>query len=336
MLLRQLFDPDTSTYTYLVADEQTREAALIDPVREQVDRDLGLVRELGLALRYALDTHVHADHVTATGMLRELTGCTTVGSKLGAACADVHIGGGDRLPLGSLTIEVLATPGHTDDSVSYRVEDNVFTGDAMLVRGTGRTDFQNGDANQLYDSITRVLFALPAATRVWPGHDYRGHTVSTIEEERRFNPKVAGKTREEFVAIMKNLGLPRPRYMDVAVPANRACGESSVNQSEPRWTEVLEITPAELDNLPTGVRVIDVREREEFEGEFGHLPQARLVPLGTLRQAAADWSRVQPVLLVCRSGRRSLDAARQLVQLGFEQVMNLDGGMIAVRRQGAR
>ncbi len=226
MIFRQLFDSDSSTYTYLVADPQSRKAALIDPVLEQVDRDLQFVDELGLELAYVFDTHVHADHVTASGVLRERTGCTVIGGIGGASCADRHVGDGDEIRVGNLWIRVLATPGHTDDSVSYLVGDRVFTGDALLVRANGRTDFQNGDSGQLFDSITRVLFALPDDTLVYPGHDYKGRTVTTIGEEKRHNPRVAGKSREEFAQIMANLGLPRPKLIDIAVPANRECGKS--------------------------------------------------------------------------------------------------------------
>lgn len=224
MLLRQLYDRESSTYTYLLADEATGEAALIDPVREQVDRDLRLVTELGLTLGYVLDTHAHADHVTGSGALRERTGARAVASRNGPECADIRVAHGDVIRLGALEIEVLETPGHTDDSVSFRVGGEVFTGDALFVRGTGRTDFQNGDPEALYRSISEVLFALPDDTRVWPGHDYRGHTVSTIGEEKRFNPRVAGKDRAAFVEIMRHLDLPRPAKIDTAVPANRACG----------------------------------------------------------------------------------------------------------------
>ena len=226
MLLRQLFDPESSTYTYLLADPTARVAALVDPVREQINRDLQLVRELGLELVFAIETHVHADHVTGAGKLRQLTGARTVVSRRGPSCADLALGHGDELELGALRIEVLATPGHTDDSLSYLVGDDVLTGDALFVRGTGRTDFQRGDPGQLYDSITQVLFALPDDTRVWPGHDYRGMTMSTIGEEKRHNPRVAGRSRAEFIQIMQELQLPPPKKLHEAVPANLACGES--------------------------------------------------------------------------------------------------------------
>ncbi|HLT31193.1 MAG TPA: MBL fold metallo-hydrolase [Myxococcaceae bacterium] len=224
MIFRQLFDADSSTYTYLIADPQTGDAALIDPVLEQVERDLRVLRELDLTLSHVLETHVHADHVTASGVLREKTGCTVVAGELGAQCADVQVGEGDEIRVGSLRVQVLATPGHTDDSLSFVVGDRVFTGDALLIRGTGRTDFQNGEPGQLYDSITRKLFRLPETTRVFPGHDYKGWTESTIGEERRHNPRIAGKDREQFIELMNGLELGMPKRIDVAVPANRACG----------------------------------------------------------------------------------------------------------------
>lgn len=224
MFLRQLFDSESSTYTYLLADPVTKQAALIDPVDGQIDRDLKLVGELGLELVYVLETHVHADHVTAAGELRRRTGARSAASASGAPCIDLKLADGDVLKLGEIAIHVLATPGHTDDSVSFLAEGHVFTGDALLIRGTGRTDFQNGSAEALHDSITRVLFALPDETVVLPGHDYKGLSQSSIGEEKAHNPRLARKTRAEFVSLMENLGLPPPKRLDVAVPANRACG----------------------------------------------------------------------------------------------------------------
>jgi sulfur dioxygenase len=224
MLIRQLFDRETSTYTYLVADETTREAVLIDPVREQIGRDLRLVDELGLRLRFVLETHVHADHVTSASEIAERTGARTAASSLGARCAHIHLQDGDVLQLGALELRAVATPGHTRDSMSFVIGDHVFTGDALLVRGTGRTDFQSGDAGALYDSITGKLFTLPDATTVWPGHDYRGHAASTIGEEKRHNPRLAGKTRAQTIAILQALKLDPPKHIAQAVPANLACG----------------------------------------------------------------------------------------------------------------
>lgn len=229
MIFRQLFDADTWTYTYLLGDEQTRQALLIDPVREQVDRDLKLIDELGLKLAYVLDTHVHADHVTGAGLLRERTGATTAGGKSGAKCVDRRLAHGEPIEVGAIKLVALETPGHTDDSLSFLVGNMVFTGDALFVRGTGRTDFQNGDPGRLYDSITEVLFTLPDDTLVYPGHDYRGMTVSTVGEEKRHNPRVGGKGRDEFIRIMRSLGLPQPRKIHEAVPANKACGVAPVS-----------------------------------------------------------------------------------------------------------
>jgi glyoxylase-like metal-dependent hydrolase (beta-lactamase superfamily II) len=228
MQIRQLFDAESSTYTYLVADPATRQAALIDTVREKVDRDLRLVEELGLRLVLILDTHVHADHVTGAGVLRERTGARSIASSLGAPCVDRAVRGGDTVELGGLRFDVLGTPGHTDDGVCFRAPGAVFTGDTLLIRGCGRADFQNGDPGSLYDSITGVLFALPDDTAVWPGHDYQGQTTSSIGEEKRFNPRLVGagglRSRDEFIALMNGLHLPPPKKIDIAVPANKACG----------------------------------------------------------------------------------------------------------------
>jgi sulfur dioxygenase len=228
MLLRQLFDQESATYTYLLADEAGGEAVLIDAIKENIDRDLGLVQDLGLRLVHVLDTHVHADHVTAAGLIAERTGARSVAGRLGPSCADLRLGHGDVLRFGACELKALETPGHTDDSLSYLTDGHVFTGDALLIRGCGRTDFQNGNAMQLYDSITRVLFSLPDQTLVHPAHDYRGFTVSTIGEERRLNPRIAGKSLDEFVAIMDELELPAPRRIMEAIPANRACGRPEV------------------------------------------------------------------------------------------------------------
>lgn len=228
MLLRQLFDAESSTFTYLVADTDQRVAALIDPVLGQVGRDLDLLRQLGLELALVLDTHVHADHVTAAHELRKRTGARTAASEVGAPCVDRKLAHGDELKLGGLIVRALATPGHTDDSMSFALDadgqTHLFTGDTLLIRGTGRTDFQNGSPHALFDSITRVLFAFEDGAIVLPGHDYKGFTRSTVGEERHYNPRLAGKSAEEFIAIMNALDLPKPKKLDLAVPANRACG----------------------------------------------------------------------------------------------------------------
>ena len=226
MLFRQLFEPVTSTYTYLIADEASREAVLIDPVVEELPKYKALLEELQLHLVYSLETHVHADHVTAADRLRQELGSRSVVHRDGGApCADVKVDGGDELRVGSLVFKVLYTPGHTSGDVSYLLGDRVFTGDALLIGGCGRTDFQEGSADRLYDSIHTQLFSLPDETLVFPGHDYKGRTVSTIGEERATNARLGnGRSREDFVALMNGLNLPYPRFIDRAVPANRQCG----------------------------------------------------------------------------------------------------------------
>ncbi len=228
MLFRQLFDHETSTYTYLLADEATREAVLIDPVLEQVERDLQVIRELGLTLVWALDTHVHADHVTGLGTLREKTGCKTVlSARAAVGCADRPVKQGDSVTFGAHHIEVRETPGHTDGCLTYVTGDRrmAFTGDALLIRGCGRTDFQQGDARTLYRSIHTQVFSLPDETLLYPGHDYKGRTVTTVREEKQWNPRLgAGRTVDEFVDIMAKLQLAYPKKIDVALPANLRCG----------------------------------------------------------------------------------------------------------------
>jgi glyoxylase-like metal-dependent hydrolase (beta-lactamase superfamily II) len=224
-MLQQLFDPASSTYTYLLADEATREAVVIDPVLEQAERDARLLRDAGLRLRFVLDTHVHADHVTGAQALKQATGAITcVCGDCGTWGYDRELEDGDVVVFGGERIDVIATPGHTPGSVCFHWRDAVFTGDTLLIGGCGRTDFQHGSAAELYDSITGRLFTLDDATRVLPGHDYHGRQASTIGDERRTNPRLLGRTREEFVQLMANLALPLPSRIHEAVPANMAGG----------------------------------------------------------------------------------------------------------------
>ena len=226
MNIRQLFDRNSSTYSYLVWDETTREAAIIDSVREQLARDTRLIRELDLQLKFALETHVHADHITASGLLRERFGCRVgVHNRVGSDCPDIKLNDEDRIPLGEQQLEVLYTPGHTDTDVCYLGDGMVFTGDILLIHGSGRTDFQSGDAARSYDSITGRLFTLPEETVVYPAHDYNGFTASTIGEEKRFNPRLGGgKSREAYIELMQGMALDKPGLIDIAVPGNQACG----------------------------------------------------------------------------------------------------------------
>jgi sulfur dioxygenase len=225
MLFRQLYDSESSTYTYLLADLELKAAILVDPVLERVARDFQLLQELNLSLHYCLETHIHADHITGTGRLRELTGCLSIVPEHAAECADRQIRDRETLELGSIAIEAISTPGHTDSHMAYSVNgERVLTGDALFIRGCGRTDFQNGDASTLYDSVTQRLFTLPDRTLVYPAHDYRGHTVSTIGEEKTWNPRFVGRDRANFIQLMNDLDLSDPKKMMQAIPANELCG----------------------------------------------------------------------------------------------------------------
>ncbi len=361
MLFRQLFDPETSSYSYLLADEETREAVLIDSVREQVDRDAGLVAELGLRLVAALETHVHADHVTGAGLLRERLGCRiVVGVRTGVLTADRRVAAGDRIPFGRHDLEVRETPGHTDGCVTYvcHEEGLAFTGDALLIRGCGRTDFQQGDAETLFRSVRDEILSLPPETRLYPAHDYMGRTVTTVAEERRFNPRLGdARSRAEFVALMAGLHLAYPRRMDEAVPANMASGVTEpepvtpLQQAADRWAPVgttpsgVPVVSAEWVGAHVGeVRLVDVREPPEFCGVLGHIEGAELVPLATLEASVRAWDRGAPIVTVCAYGTRSGKAALLLRDHGFERVASLHGGMVrwaelelpAVERRGGR
>ncbi len=225
MIFRQLFHTESSTWTYLVATRSGRQAVLIDPVDGMTDMYLELLGQLGLRLALAIDTHTHADHITALGALQDRTGCVTVmGEFARAQGLSRQVRDGEVIACDGLELETMFTPGHTSESCSFRLRDRVFTGDVLLYRGTGRTDFQGGDAHKSWDSIVNRLFRLPDETLVYAGHDYKGWTVSAIGEEKRFNPRLAGKTETEYVQLMENLNLPRPALMDIAVPANLACG----------------------------------------------------------------------------------------------------------------
>ena len=225
MIFRQLFERESCTYTYLLADGRGADAVIIDPVKGEVTAYRRLLEELELTLSYAIDTHIHADHVTALGDLRNALGCATVmGEPDPAPCVSRTVADGDVLQVGSISLTAMHTPGHTDNSYCFVMSDRVFTGDTLLIRGTGRTDFQNGDPAAAYDSLFHKVLLLPEATFVYPGHDYKGWTVSTIGEERRHNPRLQVTSAAQYVAIMNSLNLPHPRMMDVAIPANLACG----------------------------------------------------------------------------------------------------------------
>lgn len=230
LFFRQLFEKESSTYTYLLADTQTKEAVIIDPVLETIDRDLKIIKELGLDLKVAVNTHCHADHITSTGLMKKrLTGLKSAISRFSGATADILLTEGDKISFGKHYLTARATPGHTDGCMTLVLEDQhmAFTGDALLIRGCGRTDFQQGCPKTLYSSVHQKIFTLPDQCLVYPAHDYLGQTVSTVGEERQFNPRLT-KSLEEFVDIMNNLNLPKPKKIDIAVPANLVCGVHQV------------------------------------------------------------------------------------------------------------
>ena len=348
MIFRQLFDAKAFAYSYLLADEATREAVLIDAVYEQFQRDAALINELGLTLRFTLDTHVHADHVTAAWLFRHRCGSRVgVGRHAGTTGHDLALGDGDRVPFGTRWLTVRATPGHTNGCVTFVLDDQsmAFTGDALLIRGAGRTDFQDGDPRALFASVRGRIFTLPDHALLFPAHDYAGRTGTSVAEEKAFNPRLGGTRSEgDFVGFMTNLDLPPPQRMSLAVPANLVCGEPSreaLSAMASSWAPVVR-TYAGVPEVPLTwlvehrreVRLVDVREPGEFDGELGHIDGAELLPLSHLRGALAGWDRDSSLVVVCRSGARSAQAALILEGAGFSRVANLAGGMIAWRGAG--
>ncbi len=350
LIFRQLFDPQSSTYTYLLADPATREAVLIDPVFEHARRDAALVEELGLKLRFTLETHVHADHVTGAALLRQSLGSRiAVARDGGAQGADRQLADGDSVAFGKRSLEVRATPGHTSGCLTYVLDDRsmAFTGDALLIRGCGRTDFQEGDAHRLFASVRGRIFSLPEDCTLYPAHDYKGLTASSVGEEKMYNPRLAETIGEgDFVGYMTNLGLPHPKLMDVAVPANMQCGQPPIDAGAAgaapgqdwaplayTFAGIWEIQPNTLEENLAGVNVIDVREPEEYSGSLGHIAGAKLVPLGSLMRDLDSLPRDKPIVVVCRSGARSAQATVLLRNKGVERVANLAGGMLRWRAQ---
>lgn len=326
-MILQLFDAPSSTYTYLVFDEATREAAIIDPVLGHADRDLAELARHGLALRWILDTHVHADHETGANALKAATNAATA---VGAACESVGhdraLRDGDALTLGRAAILVMATPGHTPGSVSYRWGDNVFTGDALLIEGCGRTDFQGGNSDTLFDSVTGKLFALPDATIVWPGHDYRFRASSTIGHEKRCNPRLAGKTRAEFCELMANLKLAPPKLIDQAVPANRHGG--ALHSGEPVLPMVMaRDIGREFDAARDAL--VDLRDEDQVRAD--PLKDALRADGNDIERLIAIARSHRRVFLICHTGRRSLMAADQLLKAGCDNAWSVTGGMLALR-----
>ena len=338
MIFRQLFDSVSGTYTYLLASRRGAEALLIDPVLEKVDRYIQLIEELDLRLVKAVDTHLHADHITGLGALRDRTQCVTVmGERSKVDVVSMRLSDGDRLTIEGLALDVIYTPGHTDDSYSFVMRDRVFTGDTLLIRGTGRTDFQNGDARAQYDSIFNKLLRLPDETMVFPAHDYKGETVSTIAEEKAFNPRLQVKSVDEYAELMSKLNLPNPKMMDVAVPANMRVGLAQEEIARRGWA----VSAQEAIRLTgrTDVVLVDLRERSERE-KHGVIPGSLHAPYpdlganvrsgGMLNELARATGK--RIVFYCAFGERSAMAVRAAQDAGLASACHIAGGIDAWRK----
>jgi glyoxylase-like metal-dependent hydrolase (beta-lactamase superfamily II)/rhodanese-related sulfurtransferase len=340
MLFRQLFDQTSGTYSYLLASRRGGEALIIDPVLEKVDRYLQLVRELDLKLVKAVDTHMHADHITGLGALRDKTRCTTVmGEQTKADVVSIRLTDGDKLTIEGLALDVLYTPGHTDDSYSFVMPDRVFTGDTLLIRGTGRTDFQNGDARQQYESIFGRLLKLPESTLVYPAHDYKGDTVSTIGEEKTYNPRLQVKSVDEYVELMNNLKLANPKMMDVAVPANMKVGLHQEEVARRGWAVTAEQGLA-LVGKPD-IALIDLREKNERE-RHGVIPGSLHVPYPSLQENISAGGMLNELakstgkrlVFYCAFGERSAMAVQAAQDAKLASACHLQGGIAAWKATG--
>ena len=340
MIFRQLFDSVSGTYSYVLASRAGGEALILDPVLEKVDRYCQLLRELDLKLVKAVDTHLHADHVTGLGELRDRTHCMTVmGDQTKADVVAMRVADGDKVTIEGLSLDVMYTPGHTDDSYSYLMGDRVFTGDTLLIRGTGRTDFQNGDPRAQYDSLFNKLLKLPDETLVYPAHDYKGDTVSTIAEERAFNPRLKVKSVDEYADLMNNLKLPNPKMMDVAVPANMQVGLRQEEIARRGWA--LSADAAMALRGRTDVALVDLREKSERDKQGVipgslHAPYPDLAehigPGGMLNELAAATGK--RLVFYCAFGERSAMAVQAAQDAGFASACHIQGGIDAWKRAG--
>jgi sulfur dioxygenase len=338
VIFRQLFDSVSGTYTYLLASRHGGEALIIDPVLEKVDRYIGLVKELDLKLVKAVDTHLHADHITGLGALRDRTHCVTVmGEHSKVDVVSMRLAEGDKLGIEGIALDVLYTPGHTDDSYSFLMGDRIFTGDTLLIRGTGRTDFQNGDARAQYDSIFNKLLRLPDETMVFPAHDYKGETVSTIGEEKRFNPRLQVKSADEYAELMNNLKLPNPKMMDVAVPANLHVGLAQDEIARRGWA--LSAREALALNGRADVAFVDLREQSEREkhGVIAGSVHAPYLDLpanvgagGMLHELARATGK--RILFYCAFGERSAMAVQAAQDAGLASACHIAGGIDAWKK----
>ena len=345
LLFRQLFDAETGTLTYLLADVVTAQGVLIDSVAEQHPRDLALIRELGIDLVASIDTHAHADHVTGSWLMHQATGCAiALAAAAHAQNVTLPLAHGDRVRFGLRALEVRSTPGHTDGCITVVLDDRslAFTGDALLVRGSGRSDFQQGDPRVLYRSIIDQILSLPDACLLYPGHDYNGRTVTSVAEEKAFNARLGGGANEhDFVEHMANLKLPHPQRIAEALPGNMRSGKPRQIEVTASWAPIElsfaglpQLTPAWVMAHRSEVTVVDVRSREEFDGPDGRIAGSISMPLSDLEAHGHELPSHRPLVMVCRSGSRSALATQQLLKAGFEQVANLNGGLLRWSAEG--
>ena len=338
LLFRQLFDGDTGTFTYLLADVTSRKGVIIDSVFEQHGRDLSLIRELGIELVASIDTHAHADHVTGSWLMHEATGCEIgLAAVVRAENVSLPLSHGDRVAFGGRSLEVRSTPGHTDGCISFVLDDQsmAFTGDALLVRGCGRCDFQQGNAHSLWTSITEQLLTLAESCLLYPAHDYTGRAVTSVAEEKAFNSRLGGNaTERDFVGHLENMKLPHPHKIAEALPGNLRSGKPRDTATAPAWAPLArsyaglpELTPGWVAAHLGDLTVLDVRSTEEFNGPDGRVAGSLLIPLPELESRSSEIAADRPLVVVCHSGSRSALATQQLLKAGRQQVANLHGGL---------
>ncbi len=361
MIFKQYFDTASFTYTYMIADPDSKEAVFIDPVDTNVDEYLELLKNLDLKLMYSFETHVHADHISASGLLRQATGAQTcIGLHCGSETADNQLEGNEVFAFGEDTlIRTLATPGHTPGSTSFLWNDKIFTGDALFIGGCGRTDFQNGDAGELFDSVTQKIFTLPGETLVYPAHDYKGDFVSCVSQEKTKNPRFAGKSRDQFIEIMDNLNLPMPKLIDKAVPANLYCGldeeqatqmaddseyifpdkerrgvQGKINSKKQKIKQINVDAAKEIIASYDPI-ILDVRKTKEYS--LGHIDNAINIPhddiLSKVQVVLAARSKDTQVLIYCATGNRSIAVGQTMKELGYSNIVSLSGGYVKWKRE---
>lgn len=347
LIFKQLFDQASATYSYLLADTHSRKAIFIDTVYEQHERELSLVRELNLTLVACLETHCHADHVTGGWLLKHVTGCELAASgQSGIKVLDRTLAHGDVIKFGERSVKVIETPGHTDGCISFLLDDEsmVFTGDCLLIRGCGRTDFQQGSAQKLFHSIKDQLFSLRDDCVVYPAHDYSGCTSSSIGEEKTLNPRIGGQANEsDFTGYMENMQLPHPKQIAIAVPANIKGGKPEDDKlpKQPDWAPVkitysgvLEISPQWVAGHLDDVHILDVRTKVETDEESARLSDAQMIPINELRDRVAEVPKDKPVMIICRSGKRSVLAFNVLREAGWTKVASINGGLLRWNEEG--